>query len=574
MAQVKVFVTTPMVTAAGTVMFAFDGRSDFSATPPIAAVTVFGATGDVYGIGHVQDFGGLVVHFASAAGGVGRLPDVPLIELTLPVDKARVIDVNTAYTFFSDLNGRGYCLGAVQSGGIRVGGTLSVENVIPGGGIVPAGSTLRIVGTGFTPFTPSTKVTIEGVSIASTKFVSPTLMQMTLAAATEMTGKRVRVENPDGQQVDYWSWLHDVAAPASSAGGQTLYVADVFPLNLTASATFGRSFSTEPSASLWLALQNPSPSAVDVTVSNSVAPGGSSLGTNTFTIPAWSTLAPIQAAGADHVTPNVISSSAPIRILAYKLLYQGVESLPYPVEYMDQQPPVIGSLVNAASMTQGAIAPGEIITIFGIGEGSPNPAGLMLDDRGKVASTLFGTRVLFDDVPAPLLYTSGSQVNAVVPYEVAGKGVTTVQPEYNGIPAAGWVIPVASAAPAIFTLDSSGQAQGAVLNQDNTINGPMNPAARSSVIQIFATGEGQTTPAGVTGSVTVSNPKTPLRPVMVTIGGFDAQVQFAGSAPNSVAGLLQVNALVPPGVSPGSAVPLTLTIGDVHSPDGVTVAVK
>jgi uncharacterized protein (TIGR03437 family) len=103
----------------------------------------------------------------------------------------------------------------------------------------------------------------------------------------------------------------------------------------------------------------------------------------------------------------------------------------------------------------------------------------------------------------------------------------------------------------MFSLDSTGQGQAAVLNQDNSINGPSNPATRGSVIQIFATGEGQTSPPGVTGSLTRSTPPLPVLPVKVTIAGLDAPLQFAGSAPDSVAGLMQVNALVPQGVTPG-----------------------
>jgi uncharacterized protein (TIGR03437 family) len=269
-----------------------------------------------------------------------------------------------------------------------------------------------------------------------------------------------------------------------------------------------------------------------------------------------------------------VSSSAPVRVLAYDIQYEEVATRTFLPEYMDQQPPLMASLVNAASLAQGSIAPGEIITIFGNGAGPSSPANLTFDSSGNVATTLQGTRVLFDGVPAPLLYASSTQVNAVAPYEIAGNAVTTVQLDYNGTASLAWGIPVASSAPGIFTLDSSGQGAAAVLNQDNSLNTASNPAARGSAIQIFATGEGQTTPAGVTGSVTGSSPSIALAEVKVTIGGFDAPVQFAGSAPDSVSGLLQVNALVPAAVASGMAVPISITIGGVQSPDGVTIAVN
>jgi uncharacterized protein (TIGR03437 family) len=60
----------------------------------------------------------------------------------------------------------------------------------------------------------------------------------------------------------------------------------------------------------------------------------------------------------------------------------------------------------------------------------------------------------------------------------------------------------------------------------------------------------------------------------VTIGGVPAVVQYAGSAPESIAGLLQVNAVVPQGIATGAAVPVTISVGGVVSQAGVTIAVK
>ena len=139
---------------------------------------------------------------------------------------------------------------------------------------------------------------------------------------------------------------------------------------------------------------------------------------------------------------------------------------------------------------------------------------------------------------------------------------------------AAWVLPVVASAPAIFTVDATGAGQGAVVNQDGTINSPANPAVRGSVVSIYATGEGQTLPAGVTGSVTQSITRTPALPVTVTIGGAPATVQYAGSAPGEIAGLMQVNAVVPAGAPAGAAVAVSVSVGGVASQAGVTLAVE
>lgn len=91
---------------------------------------------------------------------------------------------------------------------------------------------------------------------------------------------------------------------------------------------------------------------------------------------------------------------------------------------------------------------------------------------------------------------------------------------------------------------------------------------------IYATGEGQTNPAGSDGLVTGSVLRRPLANVAVTIGGVAAEVLYAGSAPGLVSGLVQVNARVPATVAVGNSVPVVVTIGGVASQAGVTMAVR
>ena len=126
----------------------------------------------------------------------------------------------------------------------------------------------------------------------------------------------------------------------------------------------------------------------------------------------------------------------------------------------------------------------------------------------------------------------------------------------------------------MFTIGGAGLGQAAVLNQDNSVNSASNPAPRGSVIQIYATGEGQTSPPGVTGSVIVTDLKQPVLPVTVSVGNQNAVVQYAGSSGDAVAGLLQVNAVVPQGVTPGTVVPIVVSVGGVPAQSGVTIAVQ
>ena len=186
--------------------------------------------------------------------------------------------------------------------------------------------------------------------------------------------------------------------------------------------------------------------------------------------------------------------------------------------------------------------------------------------------SLAGTRVLFNGVPGAMVYTSASQISSIVPYAVDGRPFTDVVVEYNGIQSSVVTMPTATYSPGIFTADKSGIGLGAILNQDYGDNSAI-PADKGSVVQIFATGEGETTPPAVDGKLSTEPLPKPKLPVRVFVDGVEAEVQYYGAAPGLVAGVLQVNAKIPLQVRSGK-LPLLLRMGDVFSRPGVTVNVR
>src|SRR5208283_4060841 len=173
------------------------------------------------------------------------------------------------------------------------------------------------------------------------------------------------------------------------------------------------------------------------------------------------------------------------------------------------------------------------------------PAGLtqyQLDPTtGLVDTNLAGTSVMFNGTPGPVLYTSATQIGAVTPYSMAGSNVQ-VFVQYQGQTSAPVTVPVAAVAPALFTADSSGKGQAAASNQDGTVNGSAHPAKVGSYISLWLTGAGQTNPAGVDGQPGAAPLPQPAAAVGVTIGGQVAVVEYAGQAPDAVAGVMQINA--------------------------------
>ena len=209
--------------------------------------------------------------------------------------------------------------------------------------------------------------------------------------------------------------------------------------------------------------------------------------------------------------------------------------------------------MNGASFASGAVAPGQMFTIFGSNLG---PSSLTYHDDlswdQRFIGAINGTEVLFDGVPAPMIYTSSGQVAGVVPYEVAGKTSTAVQVLYEGV-----------------------ASDSAAINTGGNHNSASDPEVRGNTLVMFATGEGQTTPTGIDGALAIgATLPMPKLPVTVKIVDIDATVSYAGAAPGEIAGVMQINVVIPDNAPTGAAVPVLLRVGAAQSPTNTTIAIK
>jgi uncharacterized protein (TIGR03437 family) len=195
------------------------------------------------------------------------------------------------------------------------------------------------------------------------------------------------------------------------------------------------------------------------------------------------------------------------------------------------------TIVHAATLAPGPIAPGEIVTIFG--------AGFDPDQ----------TELRFDGKPATIFYAGPGQINALAPADLAPDSITGISIMVNGAKVAALSAQVVSAMPGLFTT-GNGTGQAAAVNEDGTLNSESNPAARGSIVLLFATGQGQSA-----GNVTLK------------IGQYLAELLYAGPAPG-FPGLMQINARVPSGFLPPGVQPVVLSVGTAASQGGVTIAVR
>jgi len=199
------------------------------------------------------------------------------------------------------------------------------------------------------------------------------------------------------------------------------------------------------------------------------------------------------------------------------------------------------AIASAASATPGAIAPGAIATLYGTGLAT----GTATASTFPLPQSLAGASVTVNGIAAPIFYASSSQINFQVPFEVS-PGPATVSLSLNATPVGSITVPLFPVAPGIFLV---GQGSAAVVNPDDSINSPAQPAPVGTVVSAYVTGLGAVSPAVGSGTAAPLRPLSNAPGVTATIGGVAANISFAGLAPG-FAGLYQVNIQVPQ-VTPG-----------------------
>lgn len=243
------------------------------------------------------------------------------------------------------------------------------------------------------------------------------------------------------------------------------------------------------------------------------------------------------------------------------------------------------------------VAPGMIASMYPLSSSNKFGSTMAANTSATWPTTLGGIQILINGQAVPLDYVSPTQINFQVPNGAPTSGTVNaqvVQVSTGQILGAGSILmqPVATG---LFICDTSNGTlrQACVLNQDYSVNSGTNPAARGSIIQIFATGVGNIPngpPDGTPASGPVNAPapvrvylgnagyvdETPLQPGETNGGSF---IKYSGLAPGLV-GVWQVNVQIPQATAPNVQTILALVLnGNVADPDAystyrATVAVK
>jgi uncharacterized protein (TIGR03437 family) len=220
-------------------------------------------------------------------------------------------------------------------------------------------------------------------------------------------------------------------------------------------------------------------------------------------------------------------------------------------------PACLSSEVENAASLLGGISPGELVSLTGFGIGPDVGVVYQPGPQGLAPTSLGGVSVSFNGIPAPLTYAQSRQVNAQVPFEVSTSTTSetkvAVTLTYNHQTfgpypmESSWLGP-----PGIFRLQPGVSTQAAALNQDETVNGPSNPAQPGSVVSVYGTGYGPLAPPCSTGGL------NPPGPVSLYWSGTPVgyPVENEGAAPMLLCGIVQFNIQVPLNAPAG---PLLLT---------------
>ena len=309
--QMKMLVTEPTpVSSSGP-------RIPVPSGTKLIGIEMFNPNGDVNGIALL---GSSLASVASITSSGTQGSDYPIMTVAFQVPSN--ISLGSTLSFSLDPSST-WTLGLlgvatmkpIAPATITVSGSISITDVVPGGGVQPAGTVVHIEGIGFQP---GTQVQLSNVKASSIAVVSPTEIQIVLAEPTQMTGKKIQVTNPDGSQDTYFSYqrgtlLGQSDQPLLSSAipifSSLAYSQAVFSLGDLSAGEF-----------TGVAVQNPNQTAATVTFTL-FSLSDTPLGTSTIVLPAnyrmmreTSELAGVAPPPGSYL---VISSGVPVEMFGF-----------------------------------------------------------------------------------------------------------------------------------------------------------------------------------------------------------------------------------------------------------------
>ncbi len=274
-AQMKFLVTEPTPISSGRPHTFFDPDMFDS----VWGIQLFNTAGDMNGVAIVS-IPDIWVAFESTGSLQGT--DYPVMTVALHVKDGAAVNSQSQFSVdpLSSWNIGVFpaIVKPIAPATVTVAGSISITNVVPGGGMLPAGSTVRIEGIGFQA---RTQVQVNGVPASSITVVSPTEIDLVLNQAADMTGKAIHVVNPDGSQDTYFSYMRGIDMGSSNRSILSSAI-PIFSQVKHSQAIFSPIAAPLKSQFTGIAMQNPNLTDAHVTV---IYQSGATAIGNSITIP-------------------------------------------------------------------------------------------------------------------------------------------------------------------------------------------------------------------------------------------------------------------------------------------------
>jgi uncharacterized protein (TIGR03437 family) len=273
----------------------------------------------------------------------------------------------------------------------------------------------------------------------------------------------------------------------------------------------------------------------------------------------------VDRAGSAYVTGWTNSANFPTQS-PYHATFQGGEGDAFVTKLQLPDTLAINAVVDSAS-GRPTIAPNSFVSIYGSAFTTWTGDWTGAIQNGMLPITLGGVEVRINGKACFVNYVSAGQLNVLTPFDTASGSVSVEVIAAQGTATANAVM--APVAPALFGYTVAGRFYAVAQIANTTIivapvgtfgSAPSRPAQAGDYLTLWALGMGSTNPAAPAGQVLqTAYPISDLSRVKVRFGSVDAPVSWAGLV---MAGLFQVNVLVPPGLSGDQPVVMTV---DGHS---------
>lgn len=242
-----------------------------------------------------------------------------------------------------------------------------------------------------------------------------------------------------------------------------------------------------------------------------------------------------------------------------------------PEEEEEQEEVAPGAIVDGANFELGPVAPGQIVSIFGLGI-APEELSISELEEGSYPEDLSGIIVLADGYFMPLLAAGRGQINGIVPGNVKGHQVDFVVIN-KGKSSAPITLDLKKVVPRVFSAFGTGSGQAAAVNPSGVLNGGASPASVGSYLSFWVTGLADTESEDFNPAA-IAEEAIPLPfPIRLYIGGQEQILMYAGTAPGMLQAVTQINVEIAPD-TPAGPQPVHIVVGAEQSPATTTVTVE